>query len=152
MSRELKALLRFLDAPKYASPNHVASRQSHEQRSHSLSGDAARIHSWLQAADAHTHSASHAAIQLATATQRFALSVWAHPALAAGWSDGELFAASGGLIPDVARDRLHILALDEATAIVMTGRGKIEVRPRPRPCVQTSPWWLSQDSKTKSTE
>ena len=152
MSRELKALLRFLDAPEYASSDHDASRHSHQQRSPSLSGDVARIHSWLQAAEAYTHSASYAATQLAIATQHFALSVWAHPALAAGWSDGELFAASGGLIPDVARDRLLILALDEATATVMTGRGRIEVRPRPRLCVQTSPWWLSQDGRTELVE
>lgn len=144
MSRELKALLRFLDAPEYASSNHDASRHSHQQRFPSLSGDVARIHSWLQAAEAHTHSASYAATQLAIATQHFALSVWVHPALAAGWSDGELFAAKGGLIPDIARDRLHILALDGGTATVMTGRGRIEVKPRPRQCAQTSPGGLTR--------
>jgi hypothetical protein len=152
MSRELKALLRFLDAPEYASSNHDASHHSHQQRSPSLSGDVARIHSWLQAAQPYTHSASHAATLLATATQHFALSVWAHPALAAGWSDGELFAAKGGLIPNIARDRLHILALDGVTTTVMTGRGSIEVRPRPKRCAQTPPWWLSQDGRTELVE
>jgi hypothetical protein len=99
-----------------------------------------RIEAWLRALDRLPEARTDLGWKLEQLTEEFWLGPWAHAALAAGWSDAELFALDGGLIPEMTRRTLHILQIDGGSAKLMTGRGVIEIWPR-HALSSASPWW-----------
>jgi hypothetical protein len=91
-----------------------------------------RIEVWLDALDNLPTPADADERKLLSASKKFGLSVWAHPALAGGWTDAELFARPGGLVPQMALHNLHLMNIDETGATLMTGRGIVETFERSR--------------------
>lgn len=101
-----------------------------------------RIATWLRALDNLPDPTEVDEQKLLPASKKFALSVWAHPALAAGWTDAELFALPVGLIPQMALRNLHLLDIDESGATLMTGRGLVETyEPSRFRSGRYRPWW-----------
>jgi hypothetical protein len=79
--------------------------------------------------------------RLRAVTMDFALSVWAAPAVRCGWTDAELFALHGGLIPEMARRPLHFLNIAEDAIALMDGRGHVSNWPRKELPDDAAPWW-----------
>jgi hypothetical protein len=101
-----------------------------------------RIEVWLDALDNLPTPAGADERKLLSASKTFALSVWAHPALAAGWADAELFARPAGLVPQMALRNLHLMNIDETGATLMTGRGIVETFERSRfRSGRNKSWW-----------
>ncbi len=102
-----------------------------------------RIELWLNALDDLPEPVDADEKKLLPASKKFALSVWAHPALAAGWSDGELFGRPTGLVPQMALRNLHLMNIDESGATLMSGRGAVETYERARfRSDDNHPWWF----------
>jgi hypothetical protein len=100
--------------------------------------EAERIESWLRALDRLPKACTEQGRQLERVTNQFWLGPWAHVALVAGWTDGELFSLASGLVPAMARQRLHIVRIDSQGATLLTGK----VFPRRR--TSDPPWWLDE--------
>jgi hypothetical protein len=100
--------------------------------------EALRIESWLHALDLLPKACSDQGRQLERLTEHFWRGPWAHAALVAGWTDGELFNLDSGLVPAMARQRLHIVGIDEHGATLLTG----QVFRRRR--TSDPPWWLDE--------
>ena len=81
---------------------------------------------------------------LCAASLNFALSPWAYPAVISGWTDEELFSFPAGLVCQMATRTLHLLAIDEAGATLMSGRGVIATYERARfRSTDPHPWWAN---------
>jgi hypothetical protein len=101
-----------------------------------------RIGVWLDALDNLPTPAGADERKLLSTSKTFALSVWAHPALAAGWTNAELFARPGGLVPQMALRNLHLMNIDETGATLMSGKGIVENYERSRfQGGDERPWW-----------
>jgi len=100
---------------------------------------AERIGAWLKVADNPPRPCSRAWRDLADKTSDFSLSVWAYPAVMAGWSDSALFGVDEGLILEKLRRGLHLMKIDPDAATLMTGKADLENFRRPR--TAAPPWW-----------
>jgi hypothetical protein len=127
-------LLALLTAPPSASDGFRAARSPVL-----LDEVAARITVWLDAIDRLPSSGMPTASRLAQLVEAFWLGPWARPAIDAGWTDSDLFGLDRGLIPVMYRRTLHFLHVGEDAARLMTGRGDVELYPRPNN--GDPPWW-----------
>ena len=142
----LQSILRSLDeagaAELAVEPSKAEGLPSGDQQALApFEAEVKRIEAWLAAANRIPPSSPRELRRLARLTERFALSVWAHPAVVGGWSDGELFALEGGLITEFTRRTLHFISISEDGAVLMTGRAKTEPWLRKPELVDASPWW-----------
>jgi hypothetical protein len=142
----LQSILRSLDevggAELAVEPSKTEDLPSGDQQALApFEAEVRRVEAWLAAANGIPPSSPPELRRLARLTERFALSVWAHPAIAGSWSDGELFALEGGLITEFTRRTLHFISISEDGAALMTGRARVEQWPRKPELVDASPWW-----------
>jgi len=98
-----------------------------------------RISEWLAVTDKPPPQASTQWKALADVTERFALGCWAYACVSAGWTDEQLFAIDGGLIPAMHRKNHYLMMADESAATVLTGKGKLHKFCRPM--IYDPPWW-----------
>ncbi len=105
-----------------------------------LDGIASRIKSWLRAMDRLPKACGIDAQTLKAITMDFALGCWAYEALRLGWSDADLFAIDGGLIPEMSRRALHFRSIGEDAIHLINGRGVYEEWPR-RDMTDAVLWW-----------
>ena len=103
-----------------------------------ITGERAEL--WLRTFDCFAGSSA-CDQKLLDASMRFVLSPWAYPAIASGWSDGELFSVPAGLIPQMAVQTLHLMAIAENGATLMNGRGIVATIDRHRFQSSDPPWW-----------
>jgi len=122
------ALLRLLAQPGDETP------------SASDADPAERIGAWLAAMDRLPKASGAHGQRLKAITADFALGPWAACAVQNGWTDAQLFALDGGLIPEMTHRALHFRAISEDAISLINGRGEFEEWPRPNigDCV---PWW-----------
>jgi hypothetical protein len=104
---------------------------------------ASRISSWLAATDRLPKACGPHGQRLKVITEDFALGPWAACAVQNGWTDADLFALDGGLIPEMAYRALHLRAISKDTISLINGRGAFEEWPRPN-AENTIPWWEDQ--------
>jgi len=78
--------------------------------------------------------------RLKAITTDFALGPWAACAVQNGWTDAQLFALDGGLIPEMTRRALHFRAINEDAISLINGRGAFEEWPRSN-IGDAAPWW-----------
>jgi len=134
---ELKAhkpeLLALLSQGGTAPPAATAWQLDHD-------GIAERIEAWLHAVDRLPKACGPDGQRLKALTTDFLLGCWACPAVQHGWSDADLFALDGGLIPEMARRALHFRAIGEDAISLINGRGQYEEWER-RDMADAVPWW-----------
>jgi hypothetical protein len=106
-----------------------------------LDAIAGRIEAWLRAMDRLPRACGIESQRLKAITLDFAFGCWAYDAVRLGWTDGQLFALDGGLIPEMARRPLHFRSIGENTIHVINGRGAYEEWPR-RDMTDAAVWWL----------
>jgi hypothetical protein len=78
--------------------------------------------------------------RLKAITTDFALGCWAYKAVQLGWTDADLFAIDGGLIPEMSQRALHFRSIGEDAISLINGRGAFEEWPR-RDMTDAVPWW-----------
>jgi TubC N-terminal docking domain len=105
-----------------------------------LDGVAIRIGGWLHAMDQLPKACGIDAQKLKAITIDFAIGCWAQEAVRLEWSDADLFAIDGGLIPEMSRRALHFRAVGEDAIGLINGRGAYEVWQR-RDMANALPWW-----------
>ena len=99
-----------------------------------------RISSWLAEMDRLPKACGPHGQRLRAITADFALGSWAHEAVRLGWSDADLFALDGGLIPEMSRRALHFRTIGTDAISLIDGKGHPEAWPRPD-LGNAVPWW-----------
>jgi hypothetical protein len=114
------------------------------QPDEAMSGDAAdpaeRIGAWLAAMDRLPKACGPLGQRLRAITADFALGPWAACAVQNGWTDADLFAIDGGLIPETSRRALHFRSIGEDAISLINERGGYEEWER-RDMTDAVPWW-----------
>lgn len=109
---------------------------------------AARIESWLAAMDRLPKACGSQAAKLKVITQDFALGPWAAEFVRLGWSDGDLFALDGGLIPETSRRALYFRKVGADAVSLINERAAFEDWPRPD-AGDALPWWEDRRCVTR---
>ena len=98
------------------------------------------ISGWLVAMDRLPKACGPHGQRLKTLTTDFAMGPWSAAAVQHGWTDVQLFALDGGLIPEMSRRALHFRAMAWDFISLINGRGQYEEWPR-QEMVDAVPWW-----------
>lgn len=101
---------------------------------------AERIGAWLAVMDWLPKASSPYGRRLKAITTDFALGSWAACAVQNGWTDADLFALDGGLIPEMTHRALHFRAINEDAISLVNGQGRYEEWER-RDMTDAAPWW-----------
>jgi hypothetical protein len=105
-----------------------------------LDGIAGCIEDWLSAVDKVPKACGPQGQRLKALTTDFLRGCWAYEAVRLGWSDADLFAIDGGLIPEMSRRPLHFRSIGEDAICLINGRGEYEDWER-RDMADVVPWW-----------
>ena len=108
------------------------------QRDHDNAAE--RIEAWLSGLDKLPKACGPQGQRLRAISKEFARDPWAYEAVRLGWSDADLFAIDGGLIPEMSRRPLHFRAIGEDAISLINGRGQYEEWER-RDMTDAMPWW-----------
>jgi hypothetical protein len=109
---------------------------------HSPQEAAERIAPWLQEIDRLPKACSPQGARLRALTSDFALGPWASPCVQSGWSDTQLFALDGGLIPEMSRRPLHFRSIAAEMIVFVNGKGMLEARWSQDIQDSAGPWWI----------
>lgn len=107
----------------------------------SIERAAERIAAWLHAIDRLPKACVPRGARLRALTSDFALGPWAYPSVQSGWSDVQLFALDGGLIPEMSRRPLHFRSIAAEMIVLVNGKGTLEEWQRQDMPDSAGPWW-----------